>query len=54
MVEHSHHDDDVEMVEGVASSMPHASRLLAPGATMPVEQPLMAVAHVAHLSLIHI
>jgi len=35
------------MVEGVASSAPRASRLPAPGATVPVEQPLMAAAHVA-------
>ena len=46
VVEHSHHDDDVEM-EGVASSAQRASRLPAPGATVPVEQPLMAAAHVA-------
>ena len=38
-VEHSHHDDDVEMTEGVASSVPHASRLPTPGATVPVEKP---------------
>ena len=25
VVEHSHHNDDVEMTEGVASSAPHAS-----------------------------
>ena len=47
VVEHSHHGDDVEMVEGVASSAPRASRLPAPGATVPVEHPLMAAAHVA-------
>ena len=46
VVEHSHHDDDVEM-EGVASSAPRASRLPAPGATVPVEQPPMAAVHVA-------
>ena len=42
VVEHSHHDDDVEMTEGVASSVPHASCLPALGATMPVEQPPLA------------
>ena len=47
VVEHSHHNDDVEMAEGVASSVPHASRLPAPGATVPMEQPPMAAAHVA-------
>ena len=47
MVEHSHHDDDVEMTEGVASFAPHASRLPAPGATVPVEQPPSAAAHTA-------
>ena len=47
VVEHSHHDDDVEMAEGVASSAPRASRLPAPGATVPVEQPPMAAAPVA-------
>src|SRR6185436_9533946 len=47
VVEHSHHDDDVEMTEGVASSAPHASRLPAPGATVPVEQPPSAVARAA-------
>ena len=47
VVEHSYHDDDVEMVEGVASSAPRASCLPTPGATVPVEQPPMAVAHVA-------
>ena len=26
VVEHSHHDDDMEMMEGVASSAPYASR----------------------------
>ena len=46
VVEHSHHDDNVEM-EGVVSSAPRASRLPAPGATVPVEQPPMAAAHVA-------
>ena len=46
VVEHSHHNDDVE-IEGVASSAPRASRLPTPGATVPVEQPLMAAAHVA-------
>ena len=39
VVEHSHHDDDVEMTEGVASSAPRASRLPAPEATVPMEQP---------------
>ena len=40
VVEHPHHDDDdVEMTEGMASSAPRASRLPAPGATVPVEQP---------------
>ena len=47
VVEHPDHDDDVEMVEGVVSSAPRASRLPAPGATVPVEQPPMAAAHVA-------
>ena len=45
-VEHSHHDDNVEM-EGVASSAPRASRLPAPGATVPVEQPPSAAARAA-------
>ena len=44
VAEHSHHDDDVEMTEGVASSAPHASRLPAPGATVPTEQPRSAAA----------
>jgi hypothetical protein len=47
VVEHSHHHDDVEMTEGVASSAPHASRLPAPGATVPVEQPPSAAARAA-------
>ena len=47
VVEHSHHDDDVEMTEGVASSTPHASRVPAPGATVPVEQAPLAVARAA-------
>ena len=47
VAEHSHHDDDVEMTEGVASSVPHASRLPAPGATMPMEQPLSVAARAA-------
>lgn len=47
VVELSHHDDDVEMAEGVASSAPRASRLPTPGATVPVEQPPSAAAHVA-------
>src|SRR6185436_13605834 len=47
VVEHSHHHDNVEMTEGVASSAPHASRLPAPGATVPVEQPPSVAAHAA-------
>src|SRR6185369_6121176 len=47
VVEHSHHNDDVEMTEGVASSAPRASRLPAPGATVPVEQPPSAAARAA-------
>ena len=47
VVEHSHHNDSVEMTEGVASSAPLASRLPALGATVPVEQPPMAAAPVA-------
>ena len=39
--------DDVEMTEGVASSTPHASRVPAPGATVPVEQPPLAAARAA-------
>src|SRR6185312_12358956 len=39
--------DDVEMTEGVASSAPHASRLPAPGATVPVEQPPSAAVRAA-------
>ena len=39
--------DDVEMTEGVASSAPHASRLRAPGATVPMEQPPLAAARAA-------
>ena len=35
VVEHSHHGDDVEMAEGVASSAPRASCLPALGATVP-------------------
>ena len=48
VVEHSHHGDDVEMAEGVASSVPRVSRLPAPGAIVPVEQPPVAAAHAAH------
>src|SRR6185312_13114336 len=44
VAEHSHHDDNMEMTEGVASSAPHASRLPAPGAIVPVEQPPLAAA----------
>src|SRR6185437_11402612 len=47
VVEHSHHNDDVEMMEGVASSTPHASRLPMLGATVPVEQPPSAAARAA-------
>ena len=39
--------DDVEMTEGVASSTPHASRVPAPGATVPVEQPPSVAARAA-------
>ena len=39
--------DDVEMTEGVASSTPHASRVPAPGATVPVGQPPSAAARAA-------
>ena len=47
VVDHSHHHDDVEMTEGVVSSAPRVFRLPAPGATVPVEQPPLAAAHVA-------
>ena len=47
VVEHSHRDDDVEVTEGVASSAPHASRVPAPGATVPVEQQPSAAARAA-------
>ena len=35
VAEHSHHDDDVEMTEGVASSAPHTSRFLRQGQPCP-------------------
>src|SRR4029079_6605054 len=41
------HVDDVEMTEGVASSTPHASRVPAPGATVPVGQQPLAAARAA-------
>src|SRR6185437_15662481 len=39
--------EDVEMTEGVASSTPHATRVPAPGATVPVEQPPSAAVRAA-------
>ena len=42
--------DDVEMTEGVASSTPHASRVPAPGATVPMEQWRDDVDRLLHLA----